>query len=352
MAAAAPVIRFYFDYISSNAYLAWLELPRLAARHGAAVEPVPVLFAGLLEAHGQLGPAEVRPKARWMARNNLRKAALLGVPLHPPRFHPWNPLLALRISSLPLPDEARRALIGVLFQGTWARSLHLSEPEVVAQLADEAGLPGAALVAEAQGEAAKARLRAQTDAAIAAGVFGVPALGVGDELFWGYDDLPFLERHLAGSDPLDPEQAARWLGASRSSAVRRRPGGVPMAAQLSVGVADLERARRFYDAALGALGYARVAQSRHHAAYADTAGQRSFAVEQRGGGAAPEAPANGGTRVSLRAESRAEVDRFREAALGAGGLAGASPLPRYHEDVYAACVRDPEGHALEAVFAP
>ena len=40
MAAAAPAIRFYFDYISSNAYLAWLELPRLAARHGAALETV------------------------------------------------------------------------------------------------------------------------------------------------------------------------------------------------------------------------------------------------------------------------------------------------------------------------
>ena len=59
-------IRFLFDYISSNAYLAWVELPKLAARYGALVVPVPVLFAGLLEAHGQLGPAEVRPKALWM----------------------------------------------------------------------------------------------------------------------------------------------------------------------------------------------------------------------------------------------------------------------------------------------
>ena len=351
MAAASPAIRFYFDYISSNAYLAWIELPRLAARHGAAIEPVPVLFAGLLEAHGQLGPAEVRPKARWMARNNLRKAALLGVPLNPPLFHPLNPLLALRISSLPLEDGERRALIDVLFQGTWARSLHLSEPDVVAQLADEAGLPGAALVAEAQGEPAKQRLRAQTAAAIAAGVFGVPAMQVGDELFWGYDDLPFLERHLAGNDPLDPSQAARWLGTGRSSAVRRRPGGVPMAAHVSIGVADLERARPFYDAALGALGYARVAQSRHHAAYADAATQRSFAVEQRGG-AAPAATAGDDTRICFRARSRAEVDRFRKAALGAGGQAGAPPLPRYHEEVYAAFVRDPEGHALEAVLAP
>jgi 2-hydroxychromene-2-carboxylate isomerase len=44
------VVRFYFDYVSPNAYLAWTQLPALAERHGAVIEPVPVLFAGLLEA--------------------------------------------------------------------------------------------------------------------------------------------------------------------------------------------------------------------------------------------------------------------------------------------------------------
>ena len=53
----------------------------MAARHGAPIEPVPVLFAGLLESTGLLGPAEVPIKARWMWRNNLRKAARLGLPL-------------------------------------------------------------------------------------------------------------------------------------------------------------------------------------------------------------------------------------------------------------------------------
>jgi 2-hydroxychromene-2-carboxylate isomerase len=219
---ASRSIRFYFDYISSNAYLAWIQLPKIAARHGVPIEPVPVLFAGLLEAHGQLGPAEVRPKAHWMWRNNLRKAALLGVPLNPPRFHPFNPLLALRISSLPLPEEKRRDLIDVLFQGTWVRGLHLSEPSVVGELATEAGLPGAELVAEAQRADAKTRLRERTDAAIAAGVFGVPTMSVGEELFWGYDDLPFLELFLAGEDPLGPREGQRRPEPVHPSAMRRR----------------------------------------------------------------------------------------------------------------------------------
>ena len=230
MPDAPPVVRFYFDPISSNAYLAWCALPDLAARHGARIEPVPVLFAGLLEAHGTLGPAEVPAKAYWMWRNNLRKAAHLGVPLSPPAFHPFNPLLPLRVASLPMEDEARHRLVDAILRAVWAESRHVSEPEVRAEVADRAGLEGARLVEEAGRPEAKARLRRQTDDAIAAGVFGVPTLTVGRELFWGYDDLPWLERLLAGEDPLEPAPAPGEVRRPRASAVRRRfragpPGG-------------------------------------------------------------------------------------------------------------------------------
>jgi 2-hydroxychromene-2-carboxylate isomerase len=208
--------------VSPNAYLAWAQLPALAARYEAAIEPVPVLFAGLLEAHGQPGPAEVAPKMRWMFKNTLRKAALLRLPLNPPAFHPFNPLLALRISSLPLDPAARGRLIGALFQGVWVRGLHVSEPPVVAALADEVGLPGAALVLQASETDAKARLRAQTDDAVGRDVFGVPTMELGTELFWGYDDFPQLERALAGNDPLAPAVWDQWSPLPRPSATRER----------------------------------------------------------------------------------------------------------------------------------
>ncbi len=215
-------MRFYFDFVSSNAYLAWQRLPRLVAERGAELEPVPVLFAGLLEAHGQLGPAEVPAKALWMWKNNLRKAKLLGVPLLPPAFHPFNPLLALRATSLAAPGTEQRTLIDALFRAVWVERRHVSEPPVVEQVADAAGLDGARLVARAATPEAKSRLRDQTAAAVAAGVFGVPSMGLGSELFWGYDDLPFLERTLAGADPLDPDQVPDASEAPRPSAVRRR----------------------------------------------------------------------------------------------------------------------------------
>jgi 2-hydroxychromene-2-carboxylate isomerase len=215
-------VRFYFDYISSNAYLAWVRLPELAAKYGYTVEPVPVLFAGLLEAHGQLGPAEVVAKALWMGKNNLRKAALLGIPLHRPAFHPFNPLLALRVSSLPLGAQDRDAIITALFEAVWVKGLHVSEPDAVAKIADDLGLEGQILIAQARTPEIKGLLRRHTEEAISRGVFGVPTMEANGEIFWGYDDLPYLELHLAGKDPLDKEEWKRWISAPKSSAMRRR----------------------------------------------------------------------------------------------------------------------------------
>ena len=64
-------VRFYFDYESPNAYLAWTQLPQLAEKYGAVIEAVPILYAALLEAHGQLGPGEIPVKGRWMTKNVL-----------------------------------------------------------------------------------------------------------------------------------------------------------------------------------------------------------------------------------------------------------------------------------------
>jgi 2-hydroxychromene-2-carboxylate isomerase len=166
---AGETVRFYFDFVSPNAYLAWTQLPALAARHGAAIEPVPVLFAGLLEAHGQLGPAEMPAKTRWMVRNNLRKAARLGVALNPPAFHPFNPLLALRACSLPLAPAPLTELVGALFRAVWVDALHVSDAAVVTGIANAwvSTAPRSCGGGAARGQGAVGE---HTDAAIARGV--------------------------------------------------------------------------------------------------------------------------------------------------------------------------------------
>ena len=217
------VLRFYFDFISNNAYIAWTQLPKLEETYGIDIVPVPVLFAGLLEANGQLGPAEVPPKLRWMGRNVMRKAAILGVPLNPPAHHPYNPLPSLRICCVDQPEHDRRRLIDGLFQAVWVERQHIAEPDVVAGVATAAGLDGSSLIEKTQLPEVKEKLRSNTDEAIREGVFGVPTMIVHDELFFGYDDFPYMDRVLQGDDPLTAETLDKWHSANVTpSSVRRR----------------------------------------------------------------------------------------------------------------------------------
>jgi 2-hydroxychromene-2-carboxylate isomerase len=214
---------FFFDYISHNAYVAWNRIGLLANRFGLTLEPVPVLFAALLSHYKQVGPAEVPAKSRWMLWNVLRKAKQLGIPIAPPATHPFNPLLPLRVSCLDLPPAQKQELVDRLFRATWAESRPVYETATVAAILSEQGLDSERLLAEAQSDAVKQRLRDNTDAALKAGVFGVPTLLVRGELFWGSDDLEYLEMFLEGRDPLpaDRSEYQAWFEI-RPSAERTR----------------------------------------------------------------------------------------------------------------------------------
>jgi 2-hydroxychromene-2-carboxylate isomerase len=206
----ADPVRFLFDYLSPYAYLAWKRIHALAERHDREVEPIPVLLAALLTANGQKGPAEIPAKRRWVIRDVARTARAIGVPLSPPPSHPFNPLLALRVSALPMRRGERRRLIDALWDATWGGGAGVEDPRVVAGIASSVGQDGEALVRAAGEPEGKHRVRRHTEEAIAAGAFGVPTVIVGAELFWGYDALGHVERLLAGDDLLDPELVARW----------------------------------------------------------------------------------------------------------------------------------------------
>lgn len=204
-------LRFYFDFISPYAYLAWTQIGALAGRHGRAIEPVPTLFAGLLQANGQLGPAEIPRKRAYIFKDVVRTAHVLGVELRPPPAHPFNPLLALRLCSTDMSSQARIRAVDALFRMVWAGGPAITEAAAVERWLDAAGLPGAELVAGAATDAIKQRVRAQTDEALAHGVFGVPTVLADGELFWGLDSFPHLERRLEGKDPVDGVSISAWL---------------------------------------------------------------------------------------------------------------------------------------------
>jgi len=214
----------YVDLVSPYVWLALRGLPRIDAAAGAPVRLVPVLFAGLLNAHGNLGPAEVPAKRRYVFRDVMREAARRGLPFAGPPGHPFNPLTALRMCTALTDDAARRALALELAAACWERGEDIGDAAVLVRLADGIGLDGAALLAAAGTVEVKRQLMDATAQAVADGVFGVPTyrLQDGGELFWGGDRLNALLWRLGGN-AID-EAALEAFLAREPLAERRRQG--------------------------------------------------------------------------------------------------------------------------------
>jgi 2-hydroxychromene-2-carboxylate isomerase len=195
---STPIVTFYFDPVSPYAWLAANALARIEAA-GAQIVFQPVLFAALLNAHGNIGPAEVPAKRAYIFRDVMREAARAGLTFRGPPGHPFNPLQALRMClALTRQDERRRFALAVM-NACWERGEDVSDTAVLLRIAASCGLSGPALQGATQQPAIKMQLAAETEKAIADGVFGVPTFRVGDELFWGGDRIDALIRHLQGN---------------------------------------------------------------------------------------------------------------------------------------------------------
>jgi 2-hydroxychromene-2-carboxylate isomerase len=198
-------IAFHFDPISPYAYLAFERLPQVLMGLSVQVRYKPVLFAGLLKAHGQRGPAEIPPKRDWTYRQVSWLAQHHGVPLDLPAAHPFNPLallrLALSCTTETAPGECNRYVAEQVLRHVWRGGQDPNQPERLAALQallqdhmqqrEKPWLPP-------DGESVKARLRTNTEEALALGLFGVPALVVDGRVFWGLDGLPMLRDYLDG----------------------------------------------------------------------------------------------------------------------------------------------------------
>ncbi|QGL81845.1 2-hydroxychromene-2-carboxylate isomerase [Stenotrophomonas maltophilia] len=183
-------LRWYFDFVSPYSYLHWQKLKQLP--RFARIQTVPIAFGAVLHHLGNLGPAEIPAKRRFMYRQLLWTAQAEGTPLRFPPGHPFNPLSALRLC---LAAGGSVQAVDVLFDWIWRDGNAADSAEALRE-------PGARLgiedVASAIADpAVKEQLRRNTEAAIAAGVFGVPTLAIDDELFWGNDAHPLMAAVLA-----------------------------------------------------------------------------------------------------------------------------------------------------------
>jgi len=206
------MLEFYFDFVSPYSYMAWTQLAALGVRVDREVEPVPVLFAGILGALGTKGPAEVPARRAYLAKDVMRAAHRAGITIIPPPAHPFNPLLALRIAVLPLEKEVRVHIIDALYAAAWGGGDGIDTPERIAAALKAAGIDAAPLLERATNAEAKDRLRHNTESALARGAFGVPTLFMDGEMFFGFDSFSALEACARGEDPVarQPDMLARW----------------------------------------------------------------------------------------------------------------------------------------------
>jgi 2-hydroxychromene-2-carboxylate isomerase len=201
---------WYFDFISPYAYFALYELERLRGR--LEIDYCPVLFAALLNHWGQRGPAEIPGKRAWTYKWCTWYAEQRQIPFRLPATHPFNPLGFLRLA---IAANCAPAAIRRIFERLWTTGAQPSDPQVLDELLHALDIPRERLTDEKIKEA----LRAQTDAAIAQGVFGVPTLVIDGELFWGADAMGFVEAYLADPGLLATDEMRRVsalpVGASR-----------------------------------------------------------------------------------------------------------------------------------------
>ncbi|HEY3644505.1 MAG TPA: 2-hydroxychromene-2-carboxylate isomerase [Gammaproteobacteria bacterium] len=176
---------WYFDLISPYSYLHLKQFGRLPA--DLEIEYVPVLFAGVLKHYGHKGPAEIPPKRVYMYRQLVWLAGQLRIPFKFPPSHPFNPIHALR---LVLAAGSGRGHVETAFDMVWKEGGDLEDPGTLEERARRLHIEDArAVLADGQ---VKTRLKANTDAAIAAGLFGVPSFRLGDTWFWGQDSLEMM----------------------------------------------------------------------------------------------------------------------------------------------------------------
>ena len=191
-------LRWYFDFISPFSYLHWQKVKALPE----VVTPVPIVFGAVLSACGQKGPAEIPGKREFTYRHVLWQSRQEGVALRFPPAHPFNPMAALRLC---VAAGSTAVAVDALFDWIWKQGNAGDSIEALAPVA--AGLridP-----AMAQDETVKAQLRANTEAAIAAGVYGVPTLAFDGQLFWGNDAHDFAIAALRNPEILADAEMQR-----------------------------------------------------------------------------------------------------------------------------------------------
>jgi 2-hydroxychromene-2-carboxylate isomerase len=195
----AAAIDFYFDFSSPYSYLAAEKIDDLAARHGRNVIWHPILLGVVFQQLGTVSLVKQPGQGDYAPRDMARSARYLGLPFRMPSRFPLPTQAAARAYYW---LEARDAALAkrfalAVFRAFYVDDGDISAPETVLAIAGDLGVDRAALEAALALPEIKERLKRETEAAVALGLFGAPWVVVDGEPFWGADRLEQIDRWLA-----------------------------------------------------------------------------------------------------------------------------------------------------------
>ena len=193
----SKTVEFYFDVGSPTAYLAHKRLGQLSAQYELQVRYIPMLLGGVFKATGNASPVTIPAKGKYMLEQDLpRFAQRYGVPLNFNPHFPINTLNLMRGAIAAGRLGCLEAYVNLAFDAVWVQEKNMGDPVVLSQALSEAGLDAEGLVALSQDPEVKAELLANTEAAVARGVFGAPTLFMDGAMYFGQDRLDFIEAAL------------------------------------------------------------------------------------------------------------------------------------------------------------
>ncbi|WP_050602469.1 2-hydroxychromene-2-carboxylate isomerase [Ruegeria sp. 6PALISEP08] len=194
-------IDFVYDFCSPNAFLAFKMLPDLAARHDVQITFVPVLLPIVFKATHNQSPfqafSENRQKTAYLTHDLHRFARRRGLSFHMSPHFPINTKFAMRGAHFARGKSWETKYINAVFDAIWVHGQKADEMAVLIDILQENELPARKIREAMTNPEVKQDLKAQTKANVRRGVFGVPSLLVGSEMFFGKNSLTNVETELS-----------------------------------------------------------------------------------------------------------------------------------------------------------
>ncbi|MDZ4739225.1 MAG: 2-hydroxychromene-2-carboxylate isomerase [Alphaproteobacteria bacterium] len=189
-------VEFLFDFGSPTSFLAYKQLPKIAARHGARIMWTPFLLGGVFKATGNTSPAMVPAKARYMNGDLARFAKRYGIVLNFNSHFPVNTLPLMRGAVAYQSTPQFDIYVNAMFDAMWAHPRNLNDQNEITHVLKDIRIDPSDFLARIERADVKEKLKANTEGAVARGVFGAPTFFVNGEMFFGQDRLDFVEEHL------------------------------------------------------------------------------------------------------------------------------------------------------------